>query len=32
MEATGDNAHGFINKLIQLTYEKMNKSRSKKGG
>ncbi|KAI9459504.1 P-loop containing nucleoside triphosphate hydrolase protein [Lactarius psammicola] len=28
--ATGDNAHGFINKLIQLTYEKTNKSRGKK--
>ncbi|KAF8478472.1 P-loop containing nucleoside triphosphate hydrolase protein [Russula ochroleuca] len=30
--ATGDNAHGFINKLVQLTYEKMNKSRGKKKG
>ncbi|KAH9180738.1 P-loop containing nucleoside triphosphate hydrolase protein [Lactarius sanguifluus] len=28
--ATGDNAHGFINRLIQLTYEKTNKTRSKK--
>ncbi|KAI0006203.1 P-loop containing nucleoside triphosphate hydrolase protein [Russula compacta] len=30
--ATGDNAHGFINKLVQLTYEKTNKSRGKKKG
>ncbi|KAH8980916.1 P-loop containing nucleoside triphosphate hydrolase protein [Lactarius hatsudake] len=30
--ATGDNAHGFINRLIQLTYEKTNKTRSKKKG
>ncbi|KAH9066444.1 P-loop containing nucleoside triphosphate hydrolase protein [Lactarius vividus] len=28
--ATGDNAHGFINRLIQLTYEKTNKTRNKK--
>ncbi|KAI9446248.1 P-loop containing nucleoside triphosphate hydrolase protein [Lactarius indigo] len=28
--ATGDNAHGFINRLIQLTYEKTYKTRSKK--
>ncbi|KAI0306397.1 P-loop containing nucleoside triphosphate hydrolase protein [Multifurca ochricompacta] len=30
--ATGDNSHGFINKLVQLTYEKTNKSRGKKKG
>ncbi|KAH9981098.1 P-loop containing nucleoside triphosphate hydrolase protein [Lactifluus volemus] len=30
--ATGDNAYGFINKLVQLTYEKANKSRNKKKG
>ncbi|KAH9966853.1 P-loop containing nucleoside triphosphate hydrolase protein [Russula dissimulans] len=30
--ATGDNAHGFINKLVQLTYEKSNKTRGKKKG
>ncbi|KAI9458284.1 P-loop containing nucleoside triphosphate hydrolase protein [Russula earlei] len=28
--ATGDNAHGFINKLIQLTYEKANKTKGKR--
>ncbi|KAI0256885.1 P-loop containing nucleoside triphosphate hydrolase protein [Lactifluus subvellereus] len=30
--ATGDNAYGFIHKLVQLTYEKANKSRGKKKG
>ncbi|KAI0302221.1 P-loop containing nucleoside triphosphate hydrolase protein [Russula brevipes] len=30
--ATGDNANGFINRLVQLTYEKTNKSRGKKKG
>ncbi|KAI0273411.1 P-loop containing nucleoside triphosphate hydrolase protein [Gloeopeniophorella convolvens] len=29
--ATGDTAHGFINKLVQLTYERPHKSRNKKG-